>query len=172
MDLSPDELRIRRRAMQAMRSGRIRTFFTLSAVGVLTSFLGLFLIALDVFDLDSEFEASSFGWHVAAWGVAGLFLLVGGFLLLKALLSLGGRGQRAHALLFEHPEQIDGAWRQVNTQSGTMISDNEGLAGSHSLVLESRDGQSFSVIMSALQVTLCLRWVAVVAPKARRVPRA
>ncbi len=170
MDLDPAGRKTRDRARDAVRRGRIKTILIQLGVGALTGFLGLFMLALDLLGLDSELQAAPLRTHIAVWAVAGFFGLVAVGMVAMAFFKGVLGGGKAEQLLFEHPDQIAGAWRQVSRKQGTVVTDNEGAFGSHALVLESRDGRSFQVMMSALQVTLVMRWIALAAPGARRHP--
>ncbi len=158
------------RARAAIRSGRRRTAITLFFVGGGTGALGAFMAALDLFDLDAEFRNASTAAHVALWGFALLFMAVGFGMVLMSVLGRGGAGRQAERLMFDHPSQIAGAWRQVSTGKAIKVTDNELAGGSHALVVQSRDGKAITVMMNALEVTRSLEWIREVAPDAVRQP--
>jgi hypothetical protein len=157
----------------ALRAGARRTRLIWLAVGIFLVFFGACIGALDLFQLDPELRGASLATRVALWavslGCAGLGALMGGM----GLIGVGGAGRGPARLLFEHPEQLDAAWRVITTSkfSRAGADDEEGSFGQHMLSLRARDGKVLQVMMQAAQVTRALRYIRREIPRAGGAPR-
>lgn len=154
-------------AFAPLRAASTRSRVQGVVVALLCTGMGGFMIALHALGLDPEAADMGTGMVVALYAFAVLFLIVGAWMAHYALFKAGRELTEVQRRLTSDPASIASARRMVATRRGISEARSEADFGQHQVVIESTDGQTFTINAGARQVTAVLQLVRERCPHAR-----
>jgi len=145
-----------------------RTTIISSAVGLGTVLLGGFMIALDIFELDSEMADAGTGMIVALYVFGLLFIAVGVLMLFVGLVKNPRIRRELEDAIHNNPQKIKRYWRWVVTSTGK----DTGIGAQNYIKIEMRDGQTHQISVTQANIDPFLQMLAEACPEAEVGPPA
>lgn len=93
-------------ALDRIRAATTKTARVMIVLGIGTFLLGLFMMALHLFEIDSEAQDMGTAALVALYGFGGLFVVVGVLMAYMGLFKMAAKGQRLIAVLVSEPARL------------------------------------------------------------------
>jgi hypothetical protein len=136
----------------------------IGCVGVGTLLLGLFMIALQAFQLDKSASTMSTGGVIALYFFGGLFALLGGLMVYVGIVKGPARNKKLLRVVRENPTEIARAWGKVIKTRGA-----ENLpGGQHCVCIQFASGEFYQLTVSAEMVEPLLQYLWQRAPGAAK----
>lgn len=153
---------------QLIAASMRRTTIMMTGMGILTFLLGGLMIALHLFELDSEMADAGTGTLVALYLFGALFLAVGALMIFIGLVKNPRVRLELEDALTNNPQKIKRYWRWVVTSTGK----DTGIGAQNYIKIEMSDGHMHQISVTQANVEPFLKMMAAACPDAESTPPA
>ena len=155
-------------ATELIAASMRRTTVTMTAMGLLTFLLGCLMIALHLFELDSEMADAGTGMLVALYFFAVLFVAVGALMVFIGLVKNPRIRSELEDAIANNPHKIKRYWRWVVTSTGK----DSGIGAQNYIKIEMSDGPTHQISVAQANVEPFLQMLGEACPDAESGPPA
>ncbi len=143
-----------------------RTTVMMTGMGLLTLVLGAFMIALHLFELDSEMADAGTGMIVTLYVFAVLFVAVGALMIFIGLVKNPRIRRELEDALTNNPQKVKRYWRWVVTSTGK----DTGVGAQNYIKIEMSSGETHQISVAQGNVEPFLRMLGEACPDAASTP--